>query len=648
MDRLFKIAASVITGVLALTSCEKTPVAEPTETTPQIIINRCTESTYFGADIKFSIGIEHNDAPLSALKATLYYNEVEVNCIDAEANTDGIYEGVLHAPILKNINNGVASVVFSLQNVKKDTVYVELRRPNFQKLTLKAENRDYELSRVEESGYKYELTEDFPKEIKGHIATPAINPDGDVITFGWDGFELSGKHSGLITFSTGKAGNYTVSVDLMSLTVSPQVSELKQGQVMDFNDAVDVKKWILDPDFFATNNDFIGATFTANDGFYNLLYNREKMLLMVEPVDAQGAPLTLAADGTGAPWAIGKYIGKPLIGPSWDEINGAYPLAQVSDKVYQITLCAPEQIALANAEIKFFYQKGWGGEFRKADYAEINLDPAFEMTSAGNIKGKNIKENMNYIFTLDLTGGVTAAKVSYEEVENTANLLDVKVNGVTAQRISNDLYKVVAAEVTQNSVISFEGIDNIQNWYADPDHFERTDNGLKFRAVSGWYSFELNRVNQFITVRRVKADGTAATYADEGAITLMGWGVAHPVMTSQVGFENGLYLTLAEIGDGVYQFSGTAVDGSDGTTYGGVWRYSGISFKLFGQAGWGAEYGTVTLTDEAKKLLRKNVNVENIEGVTLEKGETYVMTVKNCTPLDSSDKFNCTIDFRKK
>jgi hypothetical protein len=84
------------------------------------------------------------------------------------------------------------------------------------------------------------------------------------------------------------------------------------------------------------------------------------------------------------------------------------------------------------------------------------------------------------------------------------------------------------------------------------------------------------------------------------------------------------------------------------------WQYDAeLSFKFFGQAGWGAEWGTVTLTDEAKKWLEVYGNVELIKAdesgtrQPLELGATYVMTVTECTPLDGDNKFNCTIDFRK-
>ena len=120
-----------------------------------------------------------------------------------------------------------------------------------------------------------------------------------------------------------------------------------------------------------------------------------------------------------------------------------------------------------------------------------------------------------------------------------------------------------------------------------------------------------------------------------------------------VEWDNGHLITLAEVEDGVYQFTGVAGEGTD-TTMGVRWQYDAeLSFKFFGQAGWGAEWGTVTLTDEAKKWLDVYGNVELIkvdESGTrqpLELGATYVMTVTECTPLDADSKFNCTIDFRK-
>ena len=224
--------------------------------------------------------------------------------------------------------------------------------------------------------------------------------------------------------------------------------------------------------------------------------------------------------------------------------------------------------------------------------------------------------------------------------------VDIRVNDVKTKPV-NGAYRAVVL-VKKGDKIRVTGVEDFSQWYVDPDHFRVESDGVYFNAVDGYYSFEMNTEHKFVTVRRVKEDGSAATYKDEGAITFMGWGVAHPVMTNQFGWENGAMVTLAEVEDGVYQFSGKAVEEKDGTTLGGAWRYDYLSIKFFGQAGWGAEYGTVTLTERAKEWIAVPGNIELASGVQLDLGAEYVMTVTDCTPLDADNKFNCTVDFYKK
>jgi len=225
--------------------------------------------------------------------------------------------------------------------------------------------------------------------------------------------------------------------------------------------------------------------------------------------------------------------------------------------------------------------------------------------------------------------------------------VDIRVNDEKAVPLPNGAYKAVV-NITKGTRMDVQGAGDFSQWYVDPDHFKVESDGVYFNAVDGYYSFEMNTEHKFVTVRRVKEDGSAATYKDEGAITFMGWGVAHPVMTNQFAWDTGALVTLAEVEDGVYQFSGKAVEETDGTTLGGVWRYGYLSFKFFGQAGWGAEYGTVTLTERAKEWLAVPGNIELASGVKLELGAEYVMTVTDCTELDADNKFNCTVDFVKK
>ena len=660
----------LLAGALAFASCKKEPeMLKFTDVGPDMTIVSQTESTYMGADVKFTVDIKDKEFALSTLKAALYYDETKVSDLTIRTKEYGEYEGVLHAPLYKDIPDGIASIVLTAQNVgmglSYDTLYVELKRPNFQTVNLVDES-GAEIAMTKTADYTYEYEGNFPALFKAKVVTPAINDEGEVVTLGYDGTYLSSLKDAYVPFSAGVPGKFKITVDLMSLKAAPlgkgdvvSVAEYKQGQKMDFGSLVDFNNWTLDYDYFIVNEDFTEATFRAVDGLYKMQYDTKAMNIKVEPMANETDVLTLSADGSGAPWVIGSGVGKPAIGPSWNTTDGAYPMAQVAEKVYQFTLSCPGQLS-STADFKFFHQKGWGGEFVKSDYAEINLAPAFDMTDSGNIQGKNVLPGVGYKITLDLTGGVKAAKVSYEEVEIASAGLDIKINDVAALKVSNTIYKVPAVNMAKNSIVTFSGIENPLEWYVDPDHFALTAEGLQFKAVNGFYSFELNLEEKFVTVRRVKEDGKPATYVDDGAITFMGWGVGHPYIATPLAWDGGALITLAEIEDGVYQFTGVAGEATD-KTMGVRWQYdSEVSFKFFGQAGWGVEWGKVTLTDEAKKWLEVYGNVELIgkdrkaddsgweTRYPLELGATYVMTVTDCTPANADGKFDCTIDFRKK
>ncbi len=661
-----KMTAVFCAIALAAFSCEKTPTFTKAEKGPDMEVASYTESTYMGAEIAVNLSLTDKDFALSTVKAFLYYGETEVASETLRTKEEGAYELKIQAPLLKDVPNGTASLVLRAQNVglgiTETTLDVALSRPNFDKLTVVDEDgKKYEMTKTDD--YSYEVTADFPAYVNANLVTPAFNGE-EVITLGWDGSALTASENAeLIPFGASIAGKYTLKANLMDLTVSPtgnaavvSCSQYRKGQKMEFGNVVNVEAWTLDPDFFDLDKDTKAVTFRAVDGLYRMAYDTENMFIKVEPMKDENNVLTLADDGSGAVWAIGQNFGKPVIGPSWNTDDGAYPAAQVSDRVYEFTLAVPGQLAISGGKFKFYSEKGWGGEFKKENYASVQLAPAFNMTDSGDIEVADVKAGKGYRIILDLTSGVKAAKISCKEVEVAAAGLDITVNGEKALKMSASVYKVMAVKVDKGSVISFSGIDNPQEWMFDKDHFELTAEGLKFNAISGWYSFELDVENKYVIVRHVKSDGKAATYAGEKAITFMGWGVGYPAMAQQLAWDSGLLITLAQIEDGVYQFTGVACEDGDATVVGNCWRYNDISFKLFGQAGWGDEMRTVTLTDEAKKYIAQDGNVELVVDhkddadkkvyKPLELGATYRMTVTDCSALDG-DKFDVTIDFRK-
>lgn len=672
MNKFFKIAALAFAGAAALVSCQEEPTLPLTDVGPDMTVNSYTEATYMGADIKLSVSINDADFALSTLKVHLFYDDLEVSSEVVRTKENGTYDVLLHAPLYKDIPNGTATVTLAAQNVGMgltyDTLYVSLKRPDFDHLNLvTADGKTYKMTKG--TGYQYSVTDNFPQDMKSMITTPEINQEGEVITLGWTGSELSEVNSNPIPFSSSLDGEYTISVDLMNLSAAPfgfvlkedfdlseskteSVYYLRQGIGFNFPAISGIHEWDLDPDFFTIAEKDV--TFDAVDGYYKFQADFKNTFIKVLPCDKDGNLLTLQESGEGSVWVIGDKFGKPSIGPGWNTTEGAYAMAQVEPKVYQFSLNVGSQIDENSGQIKFFHQMGWGGEFKQENYASFDGAGVFAMTESGNIvlaEGGKMAEKKAYRFTLDLTGGTNAAVLKVKEVEAIGGAsLDIQINGVKADKLSRTVYKVKAVALEKGQTISFTGIDNPLEWYIDPDHFVIDASGLKFNAVSGYYSIELNLDSNFVTVRRVKEDGSPATYADERAITIMGWGIAHPVMTSQLAWDTGALITIAEIEDGVYQFTGIAVEETDGETIGGRWRYDYLSMKLFGQAGWGAEQAAdLNLTDEAKKYIRQSAgsNIEMANGVQLEKGATYVMTITECSDL-VDNKFNCTIDFQKK
>lgn len=666
MKSYIRTAVYCVMAFAAL-SCTKTPEFVVAEKGPDMVVGTYTESTYMGAVIKVPVNLKDSDFALSTVKAFLYYGETEVNAVTLRTKTEGDYEIEIQAPLLKDVPDGTATLVVRAQNVglgiTETELGVALKRPDFSTLTLVDENgATYTMNRTQP--YTYEATASFPAYVNAKIQTPEFN-NGEVITLGWDGSGLTSSETAeLIPFGASLAGTYTLKADLVNLSVSPTgsadvvtVTEYKKGQKMEFGNVVNVENWTLDPDFFNFDKDTKAVTFRAVDGLYKMSYDTENMFIRVEPMQDADNPLKLADDGSGAVWAIGANFGKPAIGPSWNTDDGAYAAAQVADKVYEFTLAVPGQLAISGGEFKFFSEKGWGGEFSKDKYTSVDLAPAFTMADNGNISVAEVTAGKGYKIILNLTAGASAAKITYEEVEVAAGGLDITVNGAKALKVSSSVYKVPAVQVAKNSLISFSGIDNPLDWTLDQDHFSITNEGLKFNAVDGYYSFELNIDKKYVIVRHVKADGKAATYKNEGALTIMAWGVGYPMMSQQLAWESGLLLTLAQIEPGVYQFTGVACAENDDTVVGNCWRYDNISMKFFGQAGWGDEWNTVTLTDEAKKYIAQDGNVELVldhkddagEKVfkPLELGKTYRMTVTNCSTVDGDGKFNVTMDFRK-
>ena len=220
----------------------------------------------------------------------------------------------------------------------------------------------------------------------------------------------------------------------------------------------------------------------------------------------------------------------------------------------------------------------------------------FKVTSAGNIEpasdGTSLESGKAYQFIFDTNAGVSAAKLTIKTVEIPVNSLDIKVNGVQASRLSATHYSITSIALNKDEAITISGVKDLANWYLDPDLFYLDGASIKLNVVSGTFAVDLYLDYGYATLRRLAADGSEATIND-GALWMMAWGVANPVMTSQFAFNPGAAFCMAQVRPMVFQLTGTAVDEKDGTTLGGRFRYDYISAKYFGQDGWGTEKGKI-------------------------------------------------------
>ncbi len=540
----------------------------------------------------------------------------------------GTYTAAIAVPIYAEIPDGTATLTFTAQNtglgITTQTVDVNVSRPNPDYMTLTIAGVQYGMEKV--ADYQYAVTDAFPLDASGIITTAPLDESGHTVTFGWNNSALAAGSSNAIPFTADKAGTYTISADLFKLTAAPfgslstslssssntDIVNLLQGAAITFPAISDILDWNLDYDFFEVNEDNT-ISFKAVDGLYKLTADFTNKFIKVEAMKSKTEYSTFdAATSEGAIWVIGSGMGKPTVGPSWNTDDGAYCLSEIEDKKYQVTFIAGESITASGYSFKFFHQKGWGGEF--GSFATVNDGGLVTVTSSGNIEPASevsLELGQAYSFVVDVSNGSDAAVFSVEKADIPVASLDIRLNGVQAKRISATHYLV----------------DNVELAFLDAGYAEFT---------------------------RQNASGEDGNI-DDGVLWLMGWGVANPMMTKQIGFTPGQSFCMAEVQPMVFQLTGKAV-AETSSDLGGRFRFDYISAKYFGQDGWGRECGkiidgdvstTVNLEGSTASLLKLtgSKNFELADGVQLEEGATYVLTIDLSKA--ASDKIE-TIKFEKK
>lgn len=205
------------------------------------------------------------------------------------------------------------------------------------------------------------------------------------------------------------------------------VTDLTQGGTLEFNSVDGLADYYFDPDFLSYDSDNDVITFLPVDGTYQVVLDKLGGTVSAQRFDGT-SPATLSADGHGAIYMMGWGAGSPSLDSQFGwETSQAYGMAEISPKVYRFTAVAgPEngseigqRLRSDYISVKFFHQKGWGGEFNPSNGNGLSLAPGSEAllkaNSDGNFElaaGVTLETGATYVMTIDLSAGNDAGVIS--------------------------------------------------------------------------------------------------------------------------------------------------------------------------------------------------------------------------------------------
>lgn len=656
--KYLKIMALSVLACSMLTACNEDDVPG----LPVMNVTGDLGSACFGDSLRFQVKASDAEVPLSTIHAELYYGDEKVNEQVIRTKENGaVYDATLYIPYYANIPDGQATLRLTLQNIHFTTteeVYnVSLTHPDWPQLTLRCEDgTEYTLARKEK--YVYALKQRFPQEVRGVIVAPAMSEKGNELVFGYENSEIKVGVGNPIPFSNAAPGRYEISFNSYSLEGSPfVVMTLNDEQLTPIDEttaSIDLNlskgdkivpsgfpnfnDWWINPDYFVKNEDG-SLTFNAYEGNYRIIADTKLQYFRVYKLSGTSAA-TLNGDGTGALWIIGAGIGHPSLANEvgWTTEN-ALCMAPVGEKTYQITVVGGKTIATDAINFKFFGQMGWGVELTGSDLVSsstlIGVGTGDNGHDNGNLflnDGVTLQDNGVYVITVDLTQGIHDGIMTVNYAgEQQFEEKPIYLNGKKMQTGDNAVYSTVI-ELDTNSQLSFREFTALDDLYYDPDYFKFDEDAyeITFLPVKGYYNVTLNKLAGTLSAIRVNADGSDMTLQSNGtgALWLMGWGVGSPSQNEQFGWNPGKAYCMAEVKPGVFQFTGNAGPES-GSVPGDRLRFDYLSFKFFHQNGWGGEFApsTLKMAGNTSKLLKAGDNFELADGVKLQEGAPYRITI---------------------
>lgn len=199
------------------------------------------------------------------------------------------------------------------------------------------------------------------------------------------------------------------------------------------------------------------------------------------------------------------------------------------------------------------------------------------------------------------------------------------INGNIFSRIDDTHYKS-EINITKGQEVVIDGIDNLQDWWIDPDYFTINNEGkLLFNALSGKYRITADFNLNYFAIEPMTGNELAKLNTDgTGTIWIIGEGIGKPsVSKNQVGWNTDKALALAPIGNKKYQITITG----DKTI-----KTDNINFKFFHQKNWGGEFSGKDIKTASDLIFigdgsngRDSGNLGYITGKQIEVDKTYII-----------------------
>lgn len=341
----------------------------------------------------------------------------------------------------------------------------------------------------------------------------------------------------------------------------------------------------------------------------------------------------------------GDYSGKIYV-PYYANIpNGTATLKLVLQNISQTITEKQYDLALTRPDFPYLTLVTSEEEYRleRTDLYEYTLDEQLPAKVSGYLKAPAVGDQGNELtfgweddaIVEGSTNNIPFSNSSSGQYAITFNTFDYHaspfiiayaINGAVMQRVDDEHFKLDATFDHHEELI-IDGIEDLENWWIDPDFIKKDDQGkFFFVPQTGNYRITADFSLKYFAVEALHNGEPATLQADgTGAVWIIGDGIGKPSFaTNMVSWNTDKALCLSPIGNKKYQI--TVVAGTHVKT-------DDINFKFFHQKGWGGEFTTQITTTSDLIFIgtgdngRDPGNLGIVEGQSLEVGAAYVLTL---------------------